>query len=90
MPAPDHTGFSMSRKKEGRSLGSEAQLSSSPWLPGAQWEHPGGSAGSLRVMMRDRVGALGQGKRELQIRPKLFWSSRDFSLPYTERLARER
>lgn len=56
MPAPYHTGFSMSRKKEGRSPGSEAKLSSGPWLPGAQGEHPGGSGRSLEAVMREHVG----------------------------------
>jgi hypothetical protein len=51
-----HTGFSMSRKKEGRSLGSEAKLSSGPWLPGAQGEHPGDSGRSLVATMRECVG----------------------------------
>jgi hypothetical protein len=36
-----HTGFSLSRKKEGRSLGLDAKLSSDPSVPGAQRKHSG-------------------------------------------------
>lgn len=50
-----HTGFSLSRKKEGRSLGSEAQLSSGPQLPGVQGNIQG-SGGSLGAVMREHVG----------------------------------
>lgn len=49
-----HTSFSLSRKKEGRSLGLEAQLSSGPRLPGVQGDIQG-SGGSLGAVMREHV-----------------------------------